>query len=110
MDDADDMDDDDPNDDMLWSKMLSYKEAGYIMGMGCTEEGCEKTKEEIVEKMGLSAPHAYGVLDVKEVQVNGQVERLIQIRNPWGENTPRTWKGVGRTAHSLRTHCTPIAH
>ena len=43
------------------------------MGMGCTEEGCEKTKEEIVEKMGLSAPHAYGVLDVKEVQVNGQV-------------------------------------
>ena len=43
------------------------------MGMGCTEEGCEKTKEELVEKMGLSAPHAYGVLDVKEVQVNGQV-------------------------------------
>lgn len=89
----DDDDDDDDNDDILWSKLLSYKEAGYLMGMGCTEEGCEKTKKELVEEKGLQAPHAYGVLDVREALVNGKLERLMQIRNPWGENAPRTWQG-----------------
>merc|ERR1712232_300930 len=35
--------------DMLWSKLLSYRDAGYLMGMGCTEQACEKTKEQILE-------------------------------------------------------------
>ncbi|CAK0880032.1 unnamed protein product, partial [Prorocentrum cordatum] len=80
-------------DDLLWSKMLSFCDAGYLMGMGCTEQGCEKNKEQILEA-GLQAPHAYGILDVKEVQdAEGKLHRLVQIRNPWGEEAPRTWNG-----------------
>ena len=63
------------------------------------------------------APHAYGILDLAEawpfitclsakVMVKGKTEhlvkclaqrfkglRLARIRNPWGQNAPRTWKG-----------------
>jgi len=85
--------DDSDDDDMIWSKLLSCKDAGYLMGMGCSEEGCEKSKQHIVEEMGLQAPHAYGILDVREVPVNSSTVRLVKIRNPWGQIAPRTWKG-----------------
>ena len=53
--DMEDSDDDMENDDLKWSQILSASESGYLMGMGCTEEGCEKTKHHIVEEMGLQA-------------------------------------------------------
>ncbi|CAJ1362614.1 unnamed protein product [Effrenium voratum] len=43
--------------------------------------------------MGLQAPHAYGILDLAEVVLDGRTEHLVKIRNPWGQNAPRTWKG-----------------
>merc|ERR1740121_607994 len=42
--------DDSYRNDMLWSKLLSFQEAGYLMGMGCTAEGCEKPKDVLLEK------------------------------------------------------------
>lgn len=85
--------DDDEDDDLIWSKLLSCQEAGYLLGAGCSEEGCEKSRTHIVEEMGLQAPHAYGILDFAEVTVDGETARLVKIRNPWGQNAPRTWKG-----------------
>eukprot|EP00755_Sulcionema_specki_P013469 Sspe_Gene.54032::Locus_29842_Transcript_1_1_Confidence_1.000_Length_3503::g.54032::m.54032/K08582/CAPN15; calpain-15 len=84
---------DDNDDDILWSKMLSAKQVGYIMGLASSAEACGRTREYYVEKLGLQTPHAYGVLDVREVVHNGQLVRLLQLRNPWGERSPRTWKG-----------------
>eukprot|EP00747_Dinoflagellata_sp_TGD_P006889 gnl/TRDRNA2_/TRDRNA2_116515_c2_seq1.p1 gnl/TRDRNA2_/TRDRNA2_116515_c2~~gnl/TRDRNA2_/TRDRNA2_116515_c2_seq1.p1 ORF type:complete len:852 (-),score=157.45 gnl/TRDRNA2_/TRDRNA2_116515_c2_seq1:198-2564(-) len=90
----DDEDDEAEDSDLIWSKLLSFNESGYLMGMGCTEQGCEKPRTHIVEEMGLQAPHAYGVLDVREVKdKNGRLVRMMKIRNPWGERAPRTWKG-----------------
>lgn len=100
----DDSDDSDANDDMTWSRLLSCKEAGYLMGMGCTEEGCEKTKHHIVEVMGLQAPHAYGIMDLKDAVVNGERIRFMKIRNPWGERAPRTWKGAWGKDSDKWTH------
>lgn len=88
-----DSDEDIDNDAITWSKIMSFNEAGYLMGMGCSEDGCEKTKAHLVEEMGLAAPHAYGVMDAREVEVNGKLQRFMKIRNPWGERAPRTWKG-----------------
>jgi len=92
-DDEEDSDEDLEDDALKWSKIVSASESGFLMGMGCTEEGCEKSKNHIVEEMGLQAPHAYGILDAREVEVNGKIVRLMKIRNPWGERAPRTWKG-----------------
>lgn len=88
-----DQSDDSDDDDLNWSKLVSCKDAGYLLGLGCSEEACEKSKHHIVEEMGLQAPHAYGILDLAEVVVDGKTEHLVKIRNPWGQNAPRTWKG-----------------
>ena len=37
------------------------------MGMGCTEEGCEKTKHHIVEEMGLQAGPAVNITTVLQL-------------------------------------------
>lgn len=88
-----DSDDDDfDNDALTWSKIMSANESGYLMGMGCTEEGCEKTRDQI-EAIGLSCPHAYGVLDAREILIDGKMTQLIKVRNPHGERAPFTWKG-----------------
>eukprot|EP01064_Diplonema_japonicum_P002837 TRINITY_DN11839_c1_g2_i1.p1 TRINITY_DN11839_c1_g2~~TRINITY_DN11839_c1_g2_i1.p1 ORF type:complete len:953 (+),score=319.29 TRINITY_DN11839_c1_g2_i1:72-2930(+) len=89
-----DDDDDETDDDMMWSKLLSASEAGYIMGMACSAEACGSTRETFVEVLGLQTPHAYGVLQLKEITVNGKVHRMVQCRNPWGERAPRTWSGT----------------
>mmetsp|Transcript_61272 Transcript_61272/g.145878 ORF Transcript_61272/g.145878 Transcript_61272/m.145878 type:complete len:1057 (+) Transcript_61272:80-3250(+) len=89
---SDDDDDEVGNDDLNWTKLMSANEQGYLMGMGCTEEGVEKTKDEIAA-VGLQAPHAYGILDVREVMVNGKLTRMVKVRNPWGERSPKTWLG-----------------
>ena len=87
-------DDDEAYDaDIVWSRLFSAKEAGYIMGTACSAEACGSTREHFVEKLGLQTPHAYSVLQVREVAHEGRVVRLLQFRNPWGERAPRTWQG-----------------
>jgi len=34
---------------------------------------------------GIVQGHAYTLLKVVEVKVNGQIRRLVQLRNPWGK-------------------------
>eukprot|EP00667_Euglena_gracilis_P001388 EG_transcript_1388 len=80
--------------DLLWAKLLSYHQAGYIMGLGCV--GTTHPTKTILEvkAMGLGAPHAYSIMDVREVKdQEGNPVRLVQLRNPWGEAAPKTWQG-----------------
>ena len=42
---------------------------------------------------GIQYGHAYGVLDVREVEVDGVVNRLLRIKNPWGKENNMEWKG-----------------
>ena len=81
----------DTEEDIIWFKILSAKEAGFIIGVSCACDESEKTRYN--EELGLQSPHAYGVLDVREVSYQGKTVRLLQIRNPWGENSVNTWKG-----------------
>ena len=77
---------------------------GYVMGLACTAESVDKTAEEI-KAMGLQSPHAYGFMEAREIEVSvvddktGQptgakkMEKLVKLRNPWGDRSPVTWKG-----------------
>uniref|UniRef100_A0A914WD44 Calpain 15 n=1 Tax=Plectus sambesii TaxID=2011161 RepID=A0A914WD44_9BILA len=81
--------------DMVWVKLLSAREATFLMGCSCGA-GRRQLPESAYEKVGLLSRHAYSLLDVKEV--NGA--RLVRLRNPWGQFV---WKGAWSDKSELWT-------
>jgi len=63
----------------LWEKLMACKEKGFIMGTACVALEARNR--------GLSAPHAYGILDMREISKD---LRLLKLRNPWGQDK---WDG-----------------
>lgn len=58
------------------------------MGASC---GGFDIQEEDYYRMGLEPNHAYSVLDVETLHLEGQVYRLVRLRNPWGKFS---WNGA----------------
>ncbi|XP_047126988.1 calpain-15 isoform X1 [Hydra vulgaris] len=82
----DDAEEDIVDKDLVWAKLLSSRNAGYLMGASC---GGDITNQEAIDaytKVGLHAQHAYSVLDIQQFGDN----RLIRLRNPWGRGS---WTG-----------------
>ena len=69
----------------FWEKLKSLRRHGALMGAGTPENALG---DKAINEMGIVQGHAYGVLDVAEV--DGQ--RLVQIRNPHGHGGSE-WKG-----------------
>ncbi|MFH4980068.1 hypothetical protein AB6A40_006777 [Gnathostoma spinigerum] len=87
--------------DLLWVKLLSMKEADFLMGCSC---GCGKrnVNDDAFKRMGLLPRHAYSLLDVKEYNSI----RLVRLRNPWGVfvwkgDWSDEWSGWDPTARSV---------
>ncbi|KAK5969505.1 Calpain-15 [Trichostrongylus colubriformis] len=76
---------DETDKDVRWARILSAREAGFIMGCSCGA-GKRHVNPKDFAKNGLLARHAYSILDV----VQEKEHRLLRLRNPWGSFV---WKG-----------------
>mmetsp|Transcript_43849 Transcript_43849/g.82244 ORF Transcript_43849/g.82244 Transcript_43849/m.82244 type:complete len:921 (+) Transcript_43849:168-2930(+) len=71
--------------ELFWGRLLSFIDAGFPVGCG--------TSEETVEELGLVGQHAYSVLEAREAigcfpDVPSEMsQRMVKVRNPWGEWT-----------------------
>ncbi|CAE8727028.1 unnamed protein product [Polarella glacialis] len=88
--------------DVTWTRIVSANECGFLMGLGCSADGCEKPLRQVVE-MGLHSPHGYSLLDAREVQVDGRCVRLLKVRNPQGVRSTRAWTGSWGRGSALWT-------
>ena len=70
----------------IWNKMMEGEKNGFIMTAGTSGD----TYNLDMEDVGLVPGHAYTILGVKEIKVGGTIERLVHIRNPWGNGE---WSG-----------------
>jgi hypothetical protein len=75
---------------LLWSRLVSWDAAGYLMGVCCVETQELPLAE--LNGIGLQAPHGYTI--IKTVEYGSQ--RLIHLRNPIGERSVRVWQGSWR--------------
>lgn len=75
--------------ELMWTKLLSFHQAGFLMGVACCNI---KARDH-----GLQAPHAYGIQDVRTM---GDY-KLVKLRNPWGQTS---WKGDWSRSSPLWTY------
>jgi calpain-15 len=71
--------------DLIWARLLSFRERGFPMSAACGGEGGEE-EESTYALLGLESNHAYSILDVRQIGS----DQLIRLRNPWGKYS---WKG-----------------
>jgi hypothetical protein len=77
----------------LWRKISNFRSEGTLMGCSIDGQGVESDVVVNGEMTGLLARHAYSLIDVLEIKnpkaTKGR-NRLIRLRNPWGQ---REWQG-----------------
>jgi len=68
----------------LWSMFYDAYKNNYVIGTG-------SIRHPFIENLGLVQEHAYSVLQLEDIMLNGVHHRLIKLRNPWGKTE---WNGA----------------
>ena len=66
--------------DYIWETMINAEKKGYIMTAGTSSDIANLNLDEV----GLSPGHAYTVLGVMEIDTGKGVEKVVRLRNPYG--------------------------
>ena len=66
--------------DYIWETMHDAEKKGYIMTAGTSSDIFNLN----LEGVGLSAGHAYTVLGVMEIDTGKGLEKVVRLRNPYG--------------------------
>ena len=66
--------------DYIWETIYDAEKKGYIMTAGTSVDIFNLN----IEGVGLSAGHAYTVLGVMEIDTGKGIEKVVRLRNPYG--------------------------
>ena len=83
----------------IWNKMIESRNKGYVMTAGTSGDVSNLD----IEEVGLSPGHAYTVLGVHELQGPRGKEKVVRLRNPWGNGE---WNGNWSDSSSKWTTAT----
>ena len=72
--------------DEIWKKMVESQKKGFVMTAGTSGDVSNLD----IEEVGLSPGHAYTVLGVYELDGSRGKEKIVRLRNPWGNGE---WNG-----------------
>merc|ERR1719162_1649122 len=84
--------------DQVWGELVQADQQNFIMCAWTMKDppggaaGVGASGEAIAAD-GIVKGHAYSVITAREVQCDGRVWRVLQVRNPWGANPAAEWKG-----------------
>ena len=68
------------NKTQLWNEIIEGEKKNYVMTAGTTKN----VNGFKLEKIGLTPGHAYAVLQALEINTGSGVEKVVKLRNPWG--------------------------
>ena len=68
------------NKEEIWKKCEDAAGKGYVMTAGTSGDVSNLDLEEV----GLSPGHAYSFLNIYKVDTGNGIERVVKLRNPWG--------------------------
>jgi len=75
------------NKDDIWHKIQEADNKKFIMATS----GSGPLPSSEYDKMGLVKNHAYSLIGAREINYEGNMVKLLQVRNPWGE---KEWNGM----------------
>ena len=68
------------NKEIIWQKCQDAIQKGYVMTAGTSGDVSNLDLEEV----GLTPGHAYSFLNIYKVDTGYSTERVVKLRNPWG--------------------------
>lgn len=84
--------------DTVWSELVKHDAANHVMCAWTSKDppggGAGRgASGELIANDGVVKGHAYSLISCREVEADGTVWRVMQLRNPWGANPAAEWKG-----------------
>jgi calpain-15 len=83
--------------DEFWDYLKDSDRRNFLMGAGTFKEAPSSGQQgfsggEDIRLDGIVKGHAYSMIQVKELQADGETMKMLQLRNPWGND--KEWAGA----------------
>lgn len=83
----------------IWELLNEWDDANYIIGASTVKPPAQQVGVggcgEPIASDGITNGHAYSFIDAVEIFKDGQTQRVVQLRNPWGgmQGVNTEWTG-----------------
>merc|ERR1719161_95213 len=85
--------------EQLWNELMAADDKNYVMSCWTVKDppggaAGRGASGDLIAGDGIVKGHAYSLISVDQYTADGQVWRVLRIRNPWGNNPAAEWKGA----------------